>query len=141
MAREGADGLIHPKPGDPMNPPGGLRPRGMASQHLVPNPREGQGTERTPRGHNLHIGLQNLGAHAWLKWRHLITAPQTARRQVVRLSVPRPAPVGGPRAVSLTNRPALQLPQYRFTGKPDKEVYAEAKARAAARLATRKRGR
>jgi hypothetical protein len=140
MAREMRDGKVHAGPGnDPSAPPAGLpyRPAGVNSQHLVPNRREGQGVDRTARARNFHLDYDRSGAHAWLRYGDLIRTPRTARLQVVRLSVPRPEPQAGPRAVTWVNRPALQLPGYRLTGKPDQEVYAEARARAAARAKRR----
>jgi hypothetical protein len=129
MGRE----LMGGRGADPSEPPASVpyRPAGVNSQHLVPLPRMGQ--DRTAQGRNLRLDYDRSGAHAWLKFRHLVFTPQTTRLHVVRLSVPSPQPVGGPRAVVWTNRPALQLPSYRLTGKPDQEVYAQARARAAAR--------
>jgi hypothetical protein len=141
MAREMRDGKVHAGPGaDPRMPPAYLPSRAgqLGRKRTAPFPQEGRGLDRTPRGGNLHLDYDRSGAHGKPRWRDLIMAPQTARLQVVRPSVPSPAPIGGARAVVWTNRPALQLPQYRLTGKPDAEVYAEARARAAA-LAKRRR--
>ena len=87
----------------------------------------GKGADVT--GDARHIDVGNWGAHAVVKWGHLVMSPTTAREQLIEKVPDRFTPQWEDTRAHLTLRPALSTPRYRHTAVKSEDIERRERAR------------